>query len=319
MDLTFAVVPALCSFAAALIIGRFMIPLLHKLKFGQYIREEGPKSHLKKQGTPTMGGIIWMLALLLVSLIFAGRVKEGWIVIIMTFAFGLIGLLDDMLKEVFKHNEGLKSWQKFGLQFIVSVLFAVYLGTHGYGTSVTFRIIKKTVDFGFWYYVLVVFAMMAINNGTNFTDGLDGLSASVTGIIAFFLTIVCALYGSSLEIVTSAFFGGLLGYLCYNAYPAKVFMGDTGSLALGGFIGSIIFILDMPFMVLIFGIIYVAEVVSVILQVGYFKLTHGKRLFRMAPIHHHFEQLGWHETRVVVIFDIVTALACLVSLWILFN
>ena len=184
----------------------------------------------------------------------------------------------------------------------------------GHGTLVTFHLFNVTVDFGFFYYVLVVFALLALDNGTNFTDGLDGLAATVTLIIAVFLTICAANANSELIVPASSMIGALLGFLYFNAYPAKVFMGDTGSLALGGFVGAMAFLLDMPFMVLIFGFIYVLEVVSVILQVGYFKLTKGKRLFKMAPIHHHFELLGWHETRVVAIFSIATAMLCILSL-----
>ena len=315
MNITFAVtLPALAAFAAALVLGYILIPLLHKLKFGQYIREDGPQAHKKKAGTPTMGGIIFVGAFLVGTVVFAAVYPSFWIVPVMTFGFGLIGWLDDFIKIVLKHNEGLKPWQKFLLQFIFACGFALYLYLTGHGTNVTFHLFNITVDFGFFYYVLVVFALLALDNGTNFTDGLDGLATTVTLIIAVFLTVCAVNAQSELMIPSASMVGALLGFLYFNAYPAKVFMGDTGSLALGGFVSAMAFLLDMPFMILIFGFIYVLEVVSVMLQVGYFKLTKGKRLFKMAPIHHHFELLGWHETHVVAVFSIVTAVLCIVSL-----
>lgn len=317
MDKMTMIVPMLISFAAAIILGYILIPILHKLKFGQYIREEGPEAHKKKAGTPTMGGLIFLAAFIIGCLINLKAFGEFWIVIVMTIAFGFIGWLDDFIKIVLKHNEGLKPWQKFGMQFLAAVGLCFYLYASGRGTQITFHIVDKTVDFGFFYYVLVVFAMLAIDNGTNFTDGLDGLNTSVTLAVTVFLTVITVMLGSGMETVTCAMIGALLGFLFFNCYPAKVFMGDTGSLALGGFVGTLVFLMDIPFMTLIFGFIYVAEVVSVILQVGYFKLTHGKRLFRMAPIHHHFELKGWHETRVVVIFTIVTVILSLVSMLII--
>ena len=222
MNVTFAVtLPALAAFAAALVLGYILIPLLHKLKFGQYIREDGPQAHKKKAGTPTMGGIIFVGAFLVGTVVFAAVYPSFWIVPVMTFGFGLIGWLDDFIKIVLKHNEGLKP------------------------------------DFGFFYYVLVVFALLALDNGTSFTDGLDGLATTVTLIIAVFLTVCAVNAQSELMIPSASMVGALLGFLYFNAYPAKVFMGDTGSLALGGFVGAMAFLLDMPFMILIFGFIYV--------------------------------------------------------------
>ena len=214
-----------------------------------------------------------------------------------------------------KHNEGLNPKQKFALQILVSALFAYYLYRIGMPTEVTFHIFGGfTLQLGWFYYVFVIFVMVAMTNGTNFTDGLDGLAASVTVIVAVFFAVVAWGEGSTALPAASAAVGSLLGFLLFNTYPAKVFMGDTGSLALGGFVTAMAFMLQMPMILVIVGFVYLAEVVSVILQVGYFKLTHGKRLFRMAPIHHHFELGGWAETKVVAVFSIVTAILCLLAL-----
>ena len=314
-----SVAPAIVAFAAELVLCPLLIPMLKRMKFGQYIREEGPQAHLKKAGTPTMGGISFLLAMVIGLLVVLPSLKELWIVPAMALGFGLIGFLDDFIKVVMKHNEGLKAWQKFALQILAAALFAWYLYVTKAPTSLNLRLIGTRLELGWFYYFFVIFVVVAVTNGTNFNDGLDGLSSSVTSVISIFLMAVCALTGSVFGSAASAMLGALLGFLVFNAYPAKVFMGDTGSLALGGFVSAMAFVLDMPLLILVFGFIYVAEVVSVILQVGYFKATHGKRLFMMAPIHHHFELLGWHETRVVTIFSIVTLVLCLVSLWILFR
>lgn len=313
------VISVLVSFAAQLVLCPLLIPVLKKLKFGQYIREEGPKAHQKKAGTPTMGGIA-ILASFICGLLFSlSSLSRYWIVPVVTLLFGLIGFLDDYIKVVMKHNEGLKPAQKFSLQILFAALFALYLYLTGHETTITIHLLNKTLDLGFGYYIFVVFVMCAVVNGTNFNDGLDGLSSSVTAVIcAFYMAAVLLIKEyAPLGAPAGAFFGALIGFLFYNAYPAKVFMGDTGSLALGGFVTSMAFLMDMPLLILVYGFIYVAEVVSVILQVAYFKATGGKRLFKMAPIHHHFELMGWHETKVVTVFASVTAILCLVSLWIL--
>lgn len=318
MWLTF--VPALVAFAAELILCPLLIPMLKRLKFGQYIREEGPKEHQKKAGTPTMGAISYFLAMILGCLAAWKNLPKFYIVPVMAIIFGLIGFLDDFIKVVMKHNEGLKAWQKFVLQIVAGILFALYLRITGAPTSIPLHLIGTRLELGWFYYVFVVFVFVAVTNGTNFNDGLDGLSSSVTSAICVFfiaVTVIASEY-ASFGSAASAMLGALLGFLVFNAYPAKVFMGDTGSLALGGFVSAMAFMLDMPLLILVFGFVYVAEVVSVMLQVAYFKATGGKRLFKMAPIHHHFELLGWHETRVVTIFTIVTIILCFVSLWILF-
>lgn len=312
MNLIHAVLPVFIAFACELILCPLLIPVLKKLKFGQYIREDGPK-HQQKAGTPQMGGIMIVLSFLAGTLGAASEYASFWIVPVMTVLFGAIGLLDDCIKHIMKHNEGLKAWQKFGLQILAGIVFAVYLAATGHSTDVPFHLFSATWHLGWFYYVFVVLACVAVANGTNFTDGLDGLCSSVTSVIAAFYMIVCLAAGTKLEGMPAAMLGSLLGFLMFNAYPAKVFMGDTGSLALGGFVVSIAFLLDMPMMILIYGFVYVAEVVSVMLQVAYFKATHGKRLFKMAPIHHHFELIGWHETKVVVVFTVTTVLLCLLS------
>ena len=313
--------PAILAFAAELILCPVLIPLLKRLKFGQYIREEGPKAHQKKAGTPTMGGMSFLLAMVIGLLAALSRLKEIWIVPGMALLFGLIGFLDDFIKVVMKHNEGLKAWQKFALQILAGGLFALYLYRTGAPTSIALHLLGTRLELGWFYYVFVIFVVVAVTNGTNFNDGLDGLASSVTSVISLFFIAVCLLAAegayASFGSAASAMLGALLGFLVFNAYPAKVFMGDTGSLALGGFVSAMAFILDMPLMILLVGLIYVAEVVSVILQVAYFKATGGKRLFKMAPIQHHCELLGWHETRVVTIFTIVTGVLCLVGLCIL--
>lgn len=315
MTMETAIFPALIAFVMELILCPVLIPLLSRLKFGQYIREEGPKSHKKKAGTPTMGGIAIILSMIVGCVFFAGKYPAVLPVLLVTIAFGLIGLVDDFIKVVMKHNEGLKPLQKFILQILVSSAFAFYLYTNGFSTALTFHILGGVqLELGWLFYPFVVFAMVAMTNGTNFTDGLDGLAASVTVIIATFFAITAWGKGSDTLPAASAAAGSLLGFLLFNTHPARVFMGDTGSLALGGFVTAIAFVLEMPMILLVVGFVYVAEVVSVMLQVGYFKATHGKRLFRMAPIHHHFEMGGWPETRVVAVFSIVTAILCLAAM-----
>ena len=306
--------PAIIAFLLQMIVCPIMIPLLHKLKFGQYIREEGPKEHQKKAGTPTMGGISFLLVFTVAVLFFLKGQTYTWPLILLTWGMGLIGLADDLLKIVFKHNEGLKAWQKFGLQFIVAILFAVYLGASGFGTEILVPFTRKVWDMGFLYYIFAVLLLVGFDNGSNFTDGLDGLLTSVTLVILIFLLVVGTMEGGVLTAVTSAMTGALLGFLVFNTNPAKVFMGDTGSLAIGAFVTGAALLMKIPLLVFIICFIYLAEVLSVIIQVAYFKLTHGKRFFRMAPVHHHFELGGWKETKVVTIFTIVTCLLCLLAL-----
>lgn len=309
--------PVIISFLISVVFCPILIPFLRKLKFGQTEREEGPQSHLKKNGTPTMGGLVILASILLTSLIYIGKFTEILPVLFMTLGFGLIGFLDDYIKVVKKRSLGLTPLQKMALQFIVTGVFIYYyFKIAGLDTSIKIPFVSGD---GFvmptWLFIIFVFiVVLGTVNGVNFTDGLDGLASGVTVIVATFFTIAALSLNPSMTPITGAVVGGLLGFLLFNTYPARVFMGDTGSLALGGFVSSIALMLHMPLFIVIIGLIYLVEVLSVILQVGYFKLTHGKRIFKMAPIHHHFELCGYSETQVVAAFSIVTALLCLVGI-----
>lgn len=309
--------PVIISFLISVVFCPILIPFLRKLKFGQTEREEGPQSHLKKNGTPTMGGLVILASILLTSLIYIGKFTEILPVLFMTLGFGLIGFLDDYIKVVKKRSLGLTPLQKMALQFIVTGVFIYYyFKIAGLDTSIKIPFVSGD---GFvmptWLFIIFVFiAVLGTVNGVNFTDGLDGLASGVTVIVATFFTIAALSLNPSMTPITGAVVGSLLGFLLFNTYPARVFMGDTGSLALGGFVSSIALMLHMPLFIVIIGLIYLVEVLSVILQVGYFKLTHGKRIFKMAPIHHHFELCGYSETQVVAAFSIVTALLCLVGI-----
>ena len=309
--------PVIISFLISVVFCPILIPFLRKLKFGQTEREEGPQSHLKKNGTPTMGGLVILASILLTSLIYIGKFTEILPVLFMTLGFGLIGFLDDYIKVVKKRSLGLTPLQKMALQFIVTGVFIYYyFKIAGLDTSIKIPFVSGD---GFvmptWLFIIFVFiVVLGTVNGVNFTDGLDGLASGVTVIVATFFTIAALSLNPSMTPITGAVVGSLLGFLLFNTYPARVFMGDTGSLALGGFVSSIALMLHMPLFIVIIGLIYLVEVLSVILQVGYFKLTHGKRIFKMAPIHHHFELCGYSETQVVAAFSIVSALLCLVGI-----
>ncbi|MDD3225536.1 MAG: phospho-N-acetylmuramoyl-pentapeptide-transferase [Clostridium sp.] len=306
----------LVAFFISLLQGPILIPILHKLKFGQNIREDGPKSHRKKAGTPTMGGIIFIITTIITLFIMNGNMAQSSNAIftfLCFFAFGVIGFIDDMLKIIHKENEGLSVKQKSFLQIVVSCFIAYYAYTT-IGSDIFIPFLKISFKLNpIVYFLGVVFYFVAVVNGVNLTDGLDGLATSVTLLVmTFFAMVSFSWHYYELAIFCSILAGALLGFLKYNAYPAQIFMGDTGSLALGGAVASVALILKLPLLVIIVGGIYVIEVLSVIIQVTSFKLT-GKRVFRMAPIHHHFEQLGWHETRVVSIFSIATVILCLIS------
>ena len=307
------------AFAVSAILCPIVIPFLHKLKFGQQVREDGPQAHLKKQGTPTMGGLVFLTAVVITSLLYIRDYPRIIPVLFMTVGFGVIGFLDDYIKIVMKRSEGLNPVQKLIGQFIITGIFVYYLVCSGeVGTSM---LVPFTGGFehglylnlGFLFIPFVFFVVLGTDNGVNFTDGLDGLCTSVTILVATFLTIISIGENSGISPITGAVVGSLLGFLLFNVYPAKVFMGDTGSLALGGFVSASAFMMQIPLFIPIIGLIYLVEVLSVIMQVSYFKATHGKRIFRMAPIHHHFELGGWSETRVVAVFSIVTALLCLLA------
>ena len=310
------VFPVLISFVISVALGPVIIPFLRKLKMGQTERTEGVQSHLKKAGTPTMGGVIFLIAVVVTSLFYMKDYPKIIPVLFLTLGFGIIGFLDDYLKVVLKRSDGLLAWQKFLLQVILTGVFVFYLLNYT-DVSLSMRIPfwpGHYLNMGWLAIPVLFFAVIGTVNGVNFTDGLDGLASSVTLIVAVFFTVVSIGTNSGIEPITCAVVGGLMGFLLFNVYPAKVFMGDTGSLALGGFVAGAAYMMQMPLFILIVGLIYLAEVLSVILQVSYFKLTHGKRIFKMAPIHHHFELCGWSETRVVAVFSVVTAIMCLIAL-----
>lgn len=307
--------PILIAFGISVALSPVMIPFLKKLKFGQFVRDDGPESHLKKSGTPTMGGLIILCSIVVTSLFYMKSNPVILPVLFVTLGFGLVGFLDDYIKVVMKRSMGLRAWQKMVGQFLITAIFAYYLTNYtDVGTGILIPFTNgKVLDLGFWFYPFLFFAVIGTVNGTNFTDGLDGLLSSITVLTATFFTVVAIGMKSGLEPITCAAVGALLGFLVFNVYPAKVFMGDTGSLALGGLIASTAVMLRMPVYIVIVGFIYFVEVLSVIIQVLYFKKT-GKRVFKMAPIHHHFELSGWPETKVVAIFAIITAILCLLGL-----
>lgn len=308
--------PVIIAFCISAILGPVIIPFLRRLKVGQTVRDDGPKTHLKKSGTPTMGGILILLAVVVTSLFYLQDYPKIVPILFSTLGFGLIGFLDDYIKVVLKRSMGLRAWQKMLGQFVVTAIFAYYL-VNFTDVNLAMKVpfwSGHVIDFGMFNVPILFFIMIATVNGTNFTDGLDGLAGSVTVIVAVFFTVVAIGTNSGIEPITCAVVGALLGFLLFNVYPASVFMGDTGSLALGGFVAASAYMMQLQLFIPIVGFIYLIEVVSVILQVSYFKVSKGKRIFKMAPIHHHFELCGWAETRVVAVFSIVTALLCLVAL-----
>ena len=300
------------------VIGYFLLPVLRALKAGQSIREDGPIWHNYKAGTPMMGGLMFIAAaiLCLVGNLFTMEDHSVFFVLVMALAFGSIGFLDDFFKMKYKRNLGLTSIQKFMLQLAISALFLYVMYKQGAMSShlyipfvgVTFEVHPLV------YIFIAMFIMVGCDNAVNITDGVDGLSSSVTLPVLAFFTAAAVLKGKyDLALLPASLFGGLIAYLFYNWHPAKVFMGDTGSLFLGGIVCGLAFALDMPLILILVGFVYICETLSVILQVGYFKLTHGKRLFKMAPIHHHFEMCGWKEVRIVITFALVSCVMCVIA------
>ena len=298
------VIPVLIAFVISLVLGPVVIPFLRRLKMGQTERVEGVQSHLKKAGTPTMGGIIILAAVVITSLFYVKDYPKIIPVLFLTVGFGLIGFLDDYLKVVMKRSDGLFPMQKMALQIVVTAIFAFYI------VKVAKIPLTMIVPFSGGYELnlgwlaipVLFFAVIGTVNGTKIVVyDADGKAGEITA-------------KSGIEPITCAVVGALMGFLLFNVYPASVFMGDTGSLALGGFVAGTAYMMQMPLYIIIVGFIYLVEVISVILQVTYFKKTGGKRLFKMAPIHHHFELCGWSETRVVAVFSIVTAILCLIAL-----
>ncbi len=310
------VIPVIISFAISALLGPFIIPWLRKLKASQTERTDGVQEHLKKAGTPTMGGIIFLIAVAVTSLLYVGKYPNIIPVLFLTLGFGLIGFLDDYLKVVLKRSDGLLPKEKMAAQLIVTAIFAFYLIKF---TDVELTILVPftggyELNIGWLAIPLMFVAIIGTVNGVNFTDGVDGLASSVTIMVATFFSVVAVGTQSGIEPITCAVVGGLMGFLLFNVYPARVFMGDTGSLALGGFVAGSAYMMKMPLFIVIVGMVYLVEVASVIIQVTYFKKTGGKRIFKMAPIHHHFELCGWSETRVVAVFTIVTVLLCMIAL-----
>lgn len=318
MRVVFTVIAA---FVVSFVLMRMLIPALRALKAGQSIREIGPNWHKDKEGTPTMGGIGFITAAILCVLV------AGWpymmqghfehlYALAFAMVFGIIGFIDDFMKVKFKRNLGLTAWQKLILQLAAA---AAYLALLRYNGN-----LQSALYIPFWnvtvpvnWIVYLIFAMFVIVGGTNavnLTDGVDGLASGVTVPVMVFFTVVAVMWKQDVvALVPAAMIGALMGFLCYNFHPAKVFMGDTGSLFLGGLICGLAFALDMPLVLLLIGIVYICETLSVIMQVSYFKLTHGKRIFKMTPIHHHFEMSGWGEVKIVTVFTLVTVIMCVAA------
>ena len=308
-ELTFT---AMIGFLIVIILGPIFIPMLARFKFGQTVRDEGPQSHLAKNGTPTMGGVMMIVAILITGLTRA-TISKGLIVgLICIVGFGFVGFLDDFIKIKMKRSLGLKAYQKIILQFALALYIAYY--QYSASPSATQLVIPFTnhiINLGIWYIPFMMIFIIGTVNAVNLTDGLDGLASGVTLIVScFFVLFVVSISNSDVAILAAATAGACLGFLGFNSYPAKVFMGDTGSMALGGAVVAFATLTNSPLIIIIVGFIYLAEALSVMIQVTYFKLTNGKRIFKMAPLHHHFEQCGWPETRVVFVFWIVTVVLC---------
>lgn len=322
--LCYFVICAISVFALTVVGLRIAIPILKSKKMGQKILDIGPRWHKGKEGTPTMGGLVFIGATLAVFAVtsvvavFVGSEYE-WRkpVICLVFAAlnGVIGIADDLTKFAKKQNRGLSAAQKYLLQLGLAGVFLFVMKISGYiSTAVYIPFFDKSIELGWFYYVFALILITGIVNSVNLTDGIDGLCATVTFVVGSFFAVAAFRLGSLSEVIVSALIiGATLGFLIYNAYPAKVFMGDTGSLFLGGLVVAMAFVIDNPLILVLVGIIYVCESMSDILQVGYFKLTHGKRLFKMAPIHHHFERCGWSENKIVFVFSAVTAVFCLIA------
>ena len=328
-DVILFVAALILTFALTAAISHKLIPVLKSKKMGQKILEIGPRWHKSKEGTPTMGGIAFIAATVIVAALACiasalwgdiGSVLPFVYVLLYGVLNGLIGVIDDSAKLRKKQNEGLTARQKYLLQLVAAALFLILMSVTGIvDTTLYIPFVGVTWDLGFFYYVIALLLLTGMVNSINLTDGIDGLASGVTLVVGIFFAAVAffasqaASVAPALSLIGATLIGGTLGFLVYNFYPARVFMGDTGSLYLGGMVVGASFLLGNPLIVVVCGIVYICETASVMLQVTYFKLTHGKRLFRMAPIHHHFEQCGWSEVKIVSVFTAVTALACLVA------
>lgn len=307
------------------LLGYFMVPFLHKIKFGQTIREVGPSWHKNKQGTPTMGGIMFIIgssvaAVICIAFLWLNGGAETQLMLVkvmagalMAVGFGIVGFLDDYISIKKHRNLGLTEIQKLILQFIIVGAYLLSVALAG-GTTETVIPFLGSVDLGFFYYILAAVFIVGMVNAVNFTDGIDGLNTSVTLVVALVFSVIAMLLNRvGLSLYAAAIVGAMIGFLFWNANPAKVFMGDTGSLFLGGAVCALAFGVDMPILLILIGIIYIVEILSVVLQVTYFKISHGKRIFKMAPIHHHFEMCGWGEKKIVLVFTGITVVLCLLA------
>ena len=325
--LFYSLFAAVAAFVIAAAVCPFFIPFLHRIKFGQNVREDGPQTHLKKAGTPTMGGIViigaFVFAVLAIGVIYmfsAGLIindlYELFAVLAVTLCFGLVGFADDYIKVVKKRSLGLTASRKMAVQLVITAAFANYIYFYNdpfKWSEMTVPFTGKIINLGVFYLPFVFIVVIGCVNGSNFTDGLDGMNSGVTAAISAFLLAAAVAAGSALGVAAGAMIGGLLGFLIFNSYPAKVIMGDTGSLALGGFVAATALLLGAPLFLPVVALIYVAQSLSVMIQVGYFKLTKGKRVFKMAPLHHHFELSGFEETKVMAAFVIISILMCLIG------
>ena len=317
------IIAGVSSFLLKVVLSRCIIPILVAKKAGQPIRKEGPQNHMGKAGTPTMGGIAFIMAIAMVltgiSIWYAVSAKQNQLIpLALTMALavmnGMIGFVDDYRKLIKKDNEGLKAGQKFFLQLVAAIAYVVLLKLLGYiDTSLHIPFTSIDVELGMVYYLFAVILIVGVVNSVNLTDGLDGLASTITLVVSCFFGAVGLYYFEApTAIISAALIGAMLGFLVFNHHPAKVFMGDTGSLFLGGAVTGIAFMINEPMIILICGGIYIFEAVSVMMQVGYFKLTH-KRIFKCAPVHHHFEACGWSEVKVVTVFSLVTAILCVIA------
>lgn len=303
----------------SLILGKILIPVLKRLHAGQSIREEGPKSHMVKSGTPTIGGLIFLFSAIITTLLTGNFKVSVFMILFSTLAFGAVGFIDDYIKVVMKRNLGLRAYQKLFLQILTAVILIIYqYNSKHMGTDLYIPFLKDYRSIGVFYIPFIIFVIVGTVNSVNLTDGLDGLSTSVTIICLLFFNVVAVKFQRyEIAAFSLALAGALIGFLFFNKYPAKVFMGDTGSLALGGAISAIALLLNVPLILPIAGGIYFIETLSVIIQVVSFK-TRGKRVFLMSPLHHHFEQKGWHEKKIVAVFSLVELILCIISYLILF-
>lgn len=313
------IVVGLASLLIAFFLGPMLIPLLERLKFGQTVRDDGPETHLQKNGTPTMGGFIFIIAILIASvlgIVMGGDATEITFALLSMVLFGFVGFVDDYIKVIKKQSLGLRAKQKIVMQVVFSLIIAmIQWKLSAIGSAIYIPFAKITINIGIFYIPFIMFVVIALVNSVNLTDGLDGLASTVTVIVGIgFALLANQMTHNGLLIFLAAVIGGCIGFLRVNKFPAKVFMGDTGSMALGGAVAAAAVIMNVELVVPILCFVYFMESLSVIIQVTYFKKT-GKRFFRMAPIHHHFEKMGWHETKVVTLFVVITVVMCIIGVY----